>query len=289
VGRNDYTCDDPDNEGNDDPIPDDVGENNPDEPDTDVDLPQPAAEGTPTDRPVFPGGTPTTGFPPSGSPTGNNANDPFDTDTPGGTGTISYPAGVPATRPLLPGDEVGYTPPCCPAEVKMYAINYNTGIRLQEEPVAVGTSIVGDCEVRFELFNEYLFDTATAFEFTHRCVDPGSPDGYGTELPGGTTPELAPSDKSSIYQTTTGAYRVLLPLTMNPIRDFYTNEPLNIYQKLTPSCSTGGGEMWVKYSNTDQSIYGFTICTGYAIGLVEVYELDPANPTVPGQQLSPIN
>jgi hypothetical protein len=44
--------------------------------------------------------------------------------------------------------------------------------------------------VRFEIFNEYLFDTATAFEFTHRCVDPSSPDGYGTELSGGTTPNI---------------------------------------------------------------------------------------------------
>jgi hypothetical protein len=59
---------------------------------------------------------------------------------------------------------------------------------LQDAPVAIGTAIVGDCEVRFEIFNEYLFDTATAFEFTHRCVDPGSPDGYGNELLGGTTP-----------------------------------------------------------------------------------------------------
>jgi hypothetical protein len=44
--------------------------------------------------------------------------------------------------------------------------------------------------VRFEIFNEYLFDTSTAFEFTHRCVDPGSPGGYGTELSGGTTPNI---------------------------------------------------------------------------------------------------
>jgi len=190
VGRNDYACDDPDNEGNDDPLPTNVGENNPDEPDTDVDLPNPGVDngtgtGLPTDRPVFPGGTPTTGYPPSGSPTGNNANDPFDTDTPGGTGTIG---GIPTDRPLLPGDEITYTPPCCPAEVKMYAIDYDTGVRLQDAPVAIGTALVGDCEVRFEIFNEYLFDTATAFEFTHRCVDPGSPDGYGNELLGGTTP-----------------------------------------------------------------------------------------------------
>jgi hypothetical protein len=192
VGRNDYACDDPDNEGNDDPLPTDVGENNPDEPDTDVDLPNPGVDdgtgtGLPTDRPVFPGGTPTTGYPPSGSPTGNNADDPFDTDTPGGGGTIG---GIPVDRPLLPGDELTYTPPCCPAEVKMYAIDYDTGERLQEAPVAIGTAIVGDCEVRFEIFNEYLFDTATAFEFTHRCVDPGSPDGYGAELPGGKTPAV---------------------------------------------------------------------------------------------------
>jgi hypothetical protein len=44
--------------------------------------------------------------------------------------------------------------------------------------------------VRFELLNEYLFDTATAFEFTHRCVDPSSPDGYGPELTGASSPQL---------------------------------------------------------------------------------------------------
>ena len=69
----------------------------------------------------------------------------------------------------------------------MYAIDYDTGVRLQDAPVAIGTAIEGDCEVRFEIFNEYLFDTATAFEFTHRCVDPGAPDGYGDEIFGGIT------------------------------------------------------------------------------------------------------
>jgi hypothetical protein len=181
VGRNDYACDDPDNEGNDDPLPTDVGENNPDEPDTDVDLPNPGVDdgtgtGLPTDRPVFPGGTPTTGYPPSGSPTGNNADDPFDTDTPGGGGTIG---GIPTDRPLLPGDEITVTPPCCPAEVRLWAIDPDTGVRLTDAPIAIGTAIEGDCEVRFELFDEYLFDYGTHFEADARCVDPSSPDGYG--------------------------------------------------------------------------------------------------------------
>ena len=191
IDRNEYTCDNEDNVDDDTPVdPTDPGDgNNPEEPDTDVDLPAPDVldpndPTPPTDRPVFPGGTPTTGYPPSGSPTGNNPSDPFDTDTPGGGGTIG---GIPTDRPLLPGDEITYTPPCCPAEVLMYAIDYDTGERLQEAPVAIGTAIVGDCEVRFELLNEYLFDTATAFEFTHRCVDPGAPDGYGDEIFGGIT------------------------------------------------------------------------------------------------------
>ena len=183
VGRNDYTCDDPDNEGNDDPIPDDVGENNPDEPDTDVDLPNPGVDdgtgtGLPTDRPVFPGGTSTTGFPPSGSPTGNNADDPFDTAPPPTT------SGIPTDRPLLPGDEIIITPPCCPSEVRLWAINCESGARLSETPIAIGTAIEGDCFVRFELFNEYLFDNATCFEADARCVDPSSPDGWGTPTGG---------------------------------------------------------------------------------------------------------
>jgi hypothetical protein len=215
VGRNDYTCDDPDNEGNDDPIPDDVGENNPDEPDTDVDLPNPGVDdgtgtGLPTDRPVFPGGTSTTGYPPSGSPTGNNADDPFDTSPPG---TIS---GIPTDRPLLPGDELVYTPPCCPAEVLLYAIDPDTGEKLQEAPVAIGTAVEGDCEVRFEIFNEYLFDTATAFYFTHRCVDPGAPGGYGPEVAGGTTPSVGGdnSDQAAITADPPEAtqFEVIMPL-----------------------------------------------------------------------------
>ena len=250
VGRNDYTCDDPDNEGNDDPLPTDVGENNLDEPDTDVDLPNPGVDngtgaGLPTDRPVFPGGTPTTGYPPSGSPTGNNADDPFDTDTPGGGGTIG---GIPTDRPLLPGDELIYTPPCCPAEVKMYAIDYDTGIRLQEAPVAIGTAIVGDCEVRFELLSEYLFDTATAFEFTHRCVDPGAPDGYGAENFGGTTPAVGGGVSASFPGT--GTYRLVYFIGPFP-RFSSATAPFSLYisKKGVPDsdvveCSGTSGRVW---------------------------------------------
>ena len=237
VGRNDYTCDDPDNEGNDDPIPDDVGENNPDEPDTDVDLPNPGVDdgtgtGLPTDRPVFPGGTPTTGFPPNGSPTGNNPDDPFDADVPG------IITGLPNDRPPLPGDEIIYTPPCCPAEVLMYAIDFDTGIKLQEAPVAVGTAIEGDCEVRFEIFSEYLFDTATAFYFEHRCVDPSSPDGYGVFALGGKTSVGVPV----LQFDPPGEYRITLP---DWSTSFILTEAFDWYQIFIDKTSCGGGQ-WIR-------------------------------------------
>jgi len=180
VGRNDYSCDDPENAGDTDAIPSDVGDNNPDEPDTDVDLPISDIDTgveSPLDRPVYPDGLPNPHYPPVGNPTENNPDDPFDTDVPG---TIT---GLPDDRPPLPGDEIVYTPPCCPAEVLMYAFDFDTGLLLQEEPVAVGNAIEGDCEVRFEILSEYLLDTATAFKVVHRCADPSSPDGFGP--PGG--------------------------------------------------------------------------------------------------------
>jgi hypothetical protein len=221
LGRNEYSCDDPDNVDDDTPVtPTDPGDgNNPDTPDTDVDLPQPGTDvnNPPDDAPVFtpgsavgggPGGT--TGIAPSGSPTGNNPADPFDTDTPGGGGTIG---GIPVDRPLLPGDEITYTPPCCPAEVRLWAIDPNTGVRLTTSPIAIGTAIEGDCEVRFELFDEYLFDYGTHFEADARCVDPSSPDGYG--LPIGATPiESAPgTGPSATWDPYPGAVKYRLIYT----------------------------------------------------------------------------
>ena len=253
LGRNEYSCDDPDNVDDDTPVtPTDPGDgNNPDTPDTDVDLPQPGTDvnNPPDDAPVFtpgsavgggPGGT--TGIAPSGSPTGNNPADPFDTDTPGGGGTIG---GIPTDRPLLPGDEITYTPPCCPAEVLLYAIDYDTGERLQEAPVAIGTAIVGDCEVRFEILAEYIFDTATAFYFTHRCVDPGSPDGYGNELPGGTTPA-----SGSLEADGSGEYRITLPDWSTS----FTLDEENYYYILWVNKIACGGSQWVRaLSYLDQS------------------------------------
>lgn len=200
TGRSDFTCDIPGRDTDDDPIPDEGGDP-PGLPPTDTDE-TPVDPDLPTwpptvPDPSWPAGTADPDDPNNqagreGQPVGgiNNPADPIDSvedENAGGGGTIS---GVPSDRPLLPGDEITYTPPCCPAEVLMYAIDYDTGERQQEAPVAVGTAIVGDCEVRFEIFNEYLFDNSTAFEFTHRCVDPGSPDGYGNELPGGSTPNV---------------------------------------------------------------------------------------------------
>jgi hypothetical protein len=246
TGRGDFTCDvnDPEDE---DPIPDEGG----DLPDLPEDLPDdidPDPDGTewpPTvPEPSVPAGNADPDDPDAeggrdSSPTGviNNPADPIDSvddENVGGGGTIG---GIPTGRPLLPGDELTYTPPCCPAEVLMYAIDYDTGERLQEAPVAIGTAIVGDCEVRFEILSEYIFDTATAFEFTHRCVDPGSPDGYGAELPGGTVP-LA----TGLQLDVPGEYRITLP---DWSVSFSLNEEYQWYQIFVDKTSCGG-DSWVR-------------------------------------------
>jgi hypothetical protein len=210
TGRGTFTCDvnDPDDE---DPIPDEGGtpsglpDDFPDDVDVDPDLPEWPDDVPIPEFPVGPGDVT-----PGGGGTGgvSNPSDPIDSvpdSEAGGGGSIG---GIPTDRPLLPGDEITYTPRCCPAEVLMYAIDADTGIRLQEAPVAIGTAIIGDCEVRFEIFNEYLFDTATAFEFTDRCVDPSSPDGYGPELIGGTTPPVFGNQENVAFNGYT-RYRVL--------------------------------------------------------------------------------
>ena len=235
VGRNDYTCDDPENVGDTDDLPSDVGENNPDEPDTDVDLPDPDIDTgvvSPLDRPVYPDGVPNPHYPPIGSPTENNPDDPFDEEIPG---TV---VGVPDNRPILPGDELFYTPPCCPAEVYLYAVDCETGISFTEEPIAIGTAVEGDCEVRFEIFNEYFFDNSTCFFFTHRCVDPGSPDDWGGEVTG--SDDIVGGQ--ALYFETPGEYRITLP---DWSTSFTLTEANNWFQIFVDKTSCGG-DFWVR-------------------------------------------
>ena len=185
VGRNEYTCDDPDNVGDDTPLPDDVGDNNPDEPDTDVDLPQPGNDvaNPPADAPVFPPGTTgTTNYPPSGSPTSPNPNDPLDTDTPGNV-TIT---GIPDDRPIEDGDTLIIAPPCCPSRVTWYNFDCDTGEIINVAFVET-TTPEDNCESRYEITNDVInqslnggikFCIQGAFE----CLDPGSPTGYGDPI-----------------------------------------------------------------------------------------------------------
>jgi len=193
LGRNEYSCDDPDNVNDDDPVaPTDPGDgNNPDTPDTDVDLPQPGKDldNPPNDAPVFtpgseigggPGGT--TGVSPTGSPTSPNSNDPFDTDTPGNVAIT----GIPTDRPIQDGDTLIITPPCCPSRVTWYNYDCDTGEIINVAFVET-TTPEDNCESRYEITNDVInqslnggikFCIQGAFE----CLDPGSPTGYGDPI-----------------------------------------------------------------------------------------------------------
>lgn len=287
IGRNDYSCDDPDNAGDDTPLPDDVGENNPDTPDTDVDLPQPGTDvnNPPDDAPVFtpgseigggPGGT--TGVAPSGSPTGNNPADLFDTENPGGGIGIS---GLPTGRPLLPGEEITITPPCCPSTTYMWAVDPDTGEKLTSSPIAVGTAIVGDCETRFELFNEYLFDYGRAFYFETRCEDEGSPDGLGPVIGPSETISVGnePGTAAGTYLSDTQNYRIVRPSTMAGPLNLTSESAVTLYFR-TDECTPGVLANWrVRWefpagTFNDEELYGYTLCTGFGVSMPEVYQVN---------------
>lgn len=242
TGRSTFNCDIEGRDEDDTPLPDEGGDP-PGLPPTDTDE-TPVDPELPTwppavPDPEWPDGTDDPDDPDNqagreGQPVGgiNNPADPIDSVPDDGAGGGGVIGGIPSDRPLLPGDEITYTPPCCPAEVRMYAIDYDTGVRLQEAPVAIGTAIEGDCEVRFEIFSEYLFETNMAFELTHRCVDPGSPDGYGNELTGGTTPVAG----TGLQLDPPGVYRVQLP-DWSSI--FELTEDYQWFQIYVTSCGVG--------------------------------------------------
>ena len=181
IGRNDYSCNDPGNAGDDTPLPDDVGENNPDEPDTDVDLPQPGSDVTnpPADAPVFPPGTiGTTNYPPSGNPTSPNPNDPFDTENPGNL-AISDTSGP--DRGVLPGDTLSTGTACagqynewwlCPADFPLDVQNIELG-GVEQQCELVSEGVAAEYIVGNEASGKRVFVRG-------RCPDPGSPGGYGT-------------------------------------------------------------------------------------------------------------
>ncbi|NBS67418.1 hypothetical protein EBT31_00695 [bacterium] len=175
LGRNEYSCDDPDNVNDDDPVaPTDPGDgNNPDTPDTDVDLPQPGTDldNPPNDAPVFtpgseigggPGGT--TGIPASGSPTGNNPADPFDDPAP--VPSISGTSGAGNTP--LPGDELTASEVCPGQYNTWYLVDVATG---EETVVSEGVAaeyIIADPDL-----------TGKTVYVVGCCPDPSSPSGYG--------------------------------------------------------------------------------------------------------------
>jgi len=289
LGRNEYSCDDPDNVDDDTPVtPTDPGDgNNPDTPDTDVDLPQPGTDvnNPPNDAPVFtpgseigggPGGT--TGIPPFGGILVNNPADPFDTNSPGGGIGIG---GLPSGRPLLPGDEVVITPPCCPSTTYMWAIDPETGEKLTASPIAVGTAIIGDCETRFEIFNEYLFDYGRAFYFETRCEDEGSPDGLGPVIgPSGTlSVGNEPSTAAGTYLSDTQKYRIVRPSTFAGPLNLTSESAVTLYFR-TDECTPGASANWrVRWESpagtfNDEELYGYTLCTGFGVSTPEVYQVN---------------
>lgn len=252
TGRSDFNCDVEGRDTDETPLPDEGGTPSGLPPtDTDETLVDPDLTPTVPD-PDWPDGT--------DDPDDENNELGRDTNVDGGSAGVpvvpnpDYPIdtgsgiidGIPTDRPVLPGDELTYTPPCCPAEVLMYAVDPDTGVKLQEAPVAIGTAIVGDCEVRFEILAEYIFDTATAFYFTHRCVDPGSPDGYGNELPGGTTPRTG-----QLQVDGSGEYRITLPGGWS---SGFTLDEDNYYYILWVNKIACGGNQWIRaLSYLDQS------------------------------------
>lgn len=265
VGRNDYTCDDPDNVGNDDFIPDDVGENNPDEPDTDVDLPNPGVDdgtgtGLPTDRPVFPGGTSTTGYPPSGSPTENNADAPFDTPP---TGTIG---GLPTDRPLLPGDDLTITAPCCPTKIYVYAADcaaFDAGpdyslTYLQEngwllEAVEI-REVEGVCnpQLSFTVLSEHAgYCLFSVFS----CSDPGSPDGWGRPQLGPRTPTVG-GTTGMLYYPGPGYYAITW-LGQQTVTIYSSQAPngIAIYAGNSDgACGDDRATLWITYEAANGAV-----------------------------------
>ena len=241
LGRNEYSCDDPDNVDDDTPVtPTDPGDgNNPDTPDTDVDLPQPGTDvnNPPNDAPVFtpgseigggPGGT--TGIPPFGGILVNNPADPFDGNAPGGNGSFS-PSGA---RPSLPGDDWVFVPPCCPGKVWTYAVDCAafdanletyTLAELDAKGFLIGQVSVQDQDQQTGLCNPAEFrvlaeHTGYCLFSVYSCTDPGGPEGLGPILPGALSPKVGGGGESSVYPDPPSAkqYEVLTIETYSQYR-----------------------------------------------------------------------
>jgi hypothetical protein len=249
VGRNDYTCDDPGNAGDDTPLPDNVGENNPDTPDTDVDLPAPGTDdgtggGLPSDRPVFPAGstsptgtTTTTNYPPSGGI--DNVDDPFDSPS----GPVI--GGIPVDRPILPGDTLTVSE-VCPGQYNVwYRVNTATG---EKEEISRDTAIyiIQSQDMGYSVYVE------------GRCPDPGSPDGYGT-----------PQDSESVVvpispNYVAGNYR-LLRFEGPFARNSYISGPFTLYKSGRAyqdyaTCGGSNGRVWYKDSSQEAPAFGINSC-----------------------------
>jgi len=261
TGRGTFTCDvnDPDDE---DPIPDEGG----DLPDLPPDLPDdvdPDPDGTEwppnIPEPSFPAGGSGTDGGNDSAPSGgiNNPADPIDSvddEDVGGGGTIG---GVPADRPLLPGDTLTYYPACaggytewwlCPPP---YVAN-NVGV-LEE-------NLAQSCElIDVGVGSDYVVSLAAAGQnivAIGRCPDPGSPDGFGPATGAVATDEVG-GESGILFRPEAGYYSISwLGFYIATIGSTSAPNGISIYASDKDGFCGGGDSyrLWYSYINNNGSL-----------------------------------
>lgn len=271
TGRSTFTCDIPGRDEDDTPLPDDGG--------TPGGLPPGDTDETPVDPdlptwpptvpdPSWPAGTADPDDPNNqagreGQPVGGISNpaDPIDSATDSEVGGGIGIGGLPTGRPLLPGEEITIIPPCCPSTTYMWAVDPDTGEKLTSSPIAVGTAIIGDCETRFELFNEYLFDYGKHFIFETRCADAGSPDGLGPVIGPSQTVQVGGSingaNSATVFYPGSGYYSVsYLGFFVATVQAHTAPNGITVYAGNSDNFCQGGSSYrpWIAYVNQDGDI-----------------------------------
>ena len=93
------------------------------------------------------------------------------------------PAGVPTDRPLLPGDELSYTPDCVPALICTYygpdgLFNFETNT-LDPSKISRSQCYINTDGASSGFGAIQAEDAGDVFVIDVRCADPSSPDGWG--------------------------------------------------------------------------------------------------------------
>jgi hypothetical protein len=178
-----------------------------------------------------PGGT--TGIAPSGSPTGNNANDPFDSEpAPEITGG-SGPNGAP-----LPGETLGTSNVCDGQYNEWYLCPVgNSEINQDCELVSEGVA------AEYVVSNDALGKRAFA---RGRCPDPGSPDGFGAGNDSEGTAEIGGGAGNVTGAGEWSIRRYTSPLNL-AVRNFTTvNSGFSLWFE-QGVCSAGRGKISLAY------------------------------------------